>query len=153
MDDRDHAGHPDRWIHQLAGDVIPMLAGEYTHPLPPDPPPGISDHHARIAAGLIFRHIDSPGKRPHRETFTSARILFRLPHVFEADPLLLTHAVLRHREIVVGHPALWHPGIYAPVRSALHALAPGLFRQLDNQPEQPDPSQPAETAPSPIRGP
>ena len=152
VDDRDHAGHPNRWIHQFAGDVIPMLAGKRTYPLPSDPPPGISDHHARIAAGR-FSAISTAREAAPSRASTSCVSCFACRTC--SRPI---RSSLRMPCYVIGRswPTIRRYGIQAstlrsvrPCARSRQACSASSTISRDSRPI----SQPAETAPSSIRGP
>ena len=128
-----HATEPSQWIHEFAATMIPVLAGLRPPYLLQGPPPGISDHDAQVAAGLIFRYLDSAGFTAELDVFLVQILLFELPQVFEMDRFAIARAVLRNPRMLEAIPALRNPEIYGNAYQVLLFLASDdLLRELGN---------------------
>lgn len=126
----DHT-EPSQWIHEFASMMIPLLAGLQPPHLVSSPPPGISDHDARVASGLILRYLDSAGADEAIGTVLVQFLLFDLPQVSEIDQFAIARAVLRDPLLLAALPELRNPETYGNAYPVLRALASGdLLRRL-----------------------
>jgi hypothetical protein len=78
----------DAWVDQMASWLIPAIAGKRTGYIVPDPPEDTSPKDIAIVAGLIFRYFRSASADIERDT-DLLRLLFKLPRVFQSDPMVL----------------------------------------------------------------
>jgi hypothetical protein len=128
-----HVAEPSQWIHEFATTMIPVLAGMRPPYSLQGPPREISDHDAQVAAGLIFRYLDSAGFTAELDVFLVQILLFELPQVFEMDRFTIARAVLRNPWMLEAIPALRNPEIYGNAYQVLLLLASDdLLRALGN---------------------